>query len=351
MEMLDGLTVYHGSEESRFELYRGDLSAMPSEEAVDVLVLSAFPDDYTPTPQSLIGALAAKGVSLADLAEKKSVDLRENYACWLSEDIISSEPGIQFKRILCFEPRSKGYPPEVVGDIFQGLISLIEGDYAISSIAMPLVASGDQYISVADMLEPLFDAAVHWQALGLSINRIKIVQHSELKAAEMKGAFSILKKQYSRKVVQPSDSFNYDVFISYSHDNAAAVDFLLDEMKRINPNLKIFLDRKELNTGVAWQQEIFEALDDCRKVVAFYSPAYLSSKICREEFNIAMFRHRESKGGVLLPIYLHTANLPTYMKVMQYTDCCEADKAALQSACKQICEILAEDANLKPPQN
>ena len=351
MEMLDGLTVYHGSDESRFELYQGDLSAMPPGEAVDILVVSAFPDDYTPTPRSLIGALADKGVSLAELAEKKAVDLRENYACWLSEEIVSPDPGIQFKRILCFEPISKGHPPEVVGDIFQGLISLLQSDHPINSIAMPLLASGEMNVSMADMLEPLFDAAVHWLALGLSVKQIKIVQHSGFKAAELKGAFSILKKQYSRTVLQPSDSFNYDVFISYSHDNAAAVGFLLDEMKRINPNLKIFLDRKELNTGVAWQQEIFEALDDCRKVVAFYSPAYLSSKICREEFNIAMFRHRESKGGVLLPIYLHTANLPTYMKVMQYADCCEADKGALQSACKQICEILAEDANLKPPQN
>jgi len=320
---------------------------MPPEEAVDVLVVSAFPDDYTPTPGSLIGALAKKGVSLAGLAEKKAVDLRGNYACWLSEEIMSPDPGIQFKRILCFEPLSKGHPPEVVGDIFQGLISLSEGAHPIASIALPLVASGDQNISMADMLEPLFDAAVHWLALGLSVKKIKIVQHSELKAAELKGAFSILKKQYSRAVIQWSDSFNYDVFISYSHDNAAAVDFLLDEMKRINPNLKIFLDRKDLNTGVAWQQEIFEALDDCRKVVAFYSPAYLSSKICREEFNIAMFRHRESKAGVLSPIYLHTADLPTWMKVTQYIDCREADKVQLILAGKEICENLTENAKLK----
>ena len=349
--MLDGLTVYHGSEESRFELYQGDLSAMPPEEAVDVLVVSAFPDDYTPTPRSLVGGLADKGVSLAELAEKKAVDLRENYACWLSEEIVSPDPGIQFKRILCFEPISKGHPPEVVGDIFQGLISLLQSDHPINSIAMPLIASGDMNVPMADMLEPLFDAAVHWLALGLSVNQIKIVEHSELKAAELKGAFSILKKQYSRLVVPWNDSFNYDVFISYSHQNSAAVDFLIEEMQRINPELKVFLDREELNTGVAWQQEIFEALDDCRKVIAVYSPAYLSSKMCREEFNIAMFRHHESKSGVLSPIYLHTANLPTYMKLMQYNDCREADKGALQSACKQVCDILAEDTKLKLSKN
>jgi hypothetical protein len=40
--------------------------------------------------------------------------------------------------------------------------------------------------------------------------------------------------------------------------------------------------------------------------------------VCKEEFNIALFRHRESEGGVLLPIYLYTAELPTYMKLIQY---------------------------------
>jgi len=88
LKVLEGLTVYHGPDESRLELYQDDLSAMPPEEAVDVLVVSAFPDDYTSTPGSLIGSLAEKGVYLAELAEKKAVDLRENYACWLSEEII-----------------------------------------------------------------------------------------------------------------------------------------------------------------------------------------------------------------------------------------------------------------------
>ena len=339
MKKLDSLTVYHGSEERYLELYQGDLSDMPAEEAVDVLVVSAFPDDYTPTQRSLVGALFKRGVSLAELSEKKALDLRENHACWLSEEILSPVPGIAFKRIFCFEPLGKGHPPEVVGDIFQGLISLLESSHAITSIAMPLVASGDQNVPMADMLEPLFDAAVHWLALGLPVKRIKIVQKSELKAAELKGAFAILKKQYSRPILPLNDSFKYDLFISYSHQNAEEVDFLLAEMKRNKPKLKIFLDRKDLNTGVAWQQEIFEALDDCRKIVAVYSPTYLSSKVCREEFNIAMFRQRESESVVLIPIYLlNSVNLPTWMKVTQYIDCREADRGQLKSAGKKICE-------------
>ena len=81
--------------------------------------------------------------------------------------------------------------------------------------------------------------------------------------------------------------------------------------------------------GAAWQQRLFEALDDCRKVIALLSPGYLSSKVCKEEYNIALFRHRESRDGVLLPVYLRTTELPTYMKLIQFEDAREGEPAQL----------------------
>ena len=272
MELLDKLTVRQGTENRYIELYFGDLATMPSEQAVDVLVVSAFPDDYTPTPRSLIGSLYQKGVSVAELAAEKAVDLRDTFSCWVSDEITAPDPGIQFKRVLCFEPLTRGNPPEVVGDVFQSLMPFVDGDPPIASIAMPLVASGDQDVPLLDMLEPLLDAAVHWLAFGLSVERLKIVEHSNLKAAELKGAFSVLKKKYQDTVFVPNPSFAYDLFISYSHQNIDEVAFLIEELQRQCPGIRIFLDRKDLNVGMAWQQEIFEALDDCRKVVSLYSP-------------------------------------------------------------------------------
>lgn len=125
-------------------------------------------------------------------------------------------------------------------------------------------------------------------------------------------------------------------FISYSHQNKDAVDFMVAELKRLRPEIRIFLDRHELNAGAAWQQKIFEALDDCKGVVAVYSPPYLQSKVCKEEFNIALFRHRESANGVLLPVYLQSADLPTYMKLVQYIDCREGDRVKMEDACRYI---------------
>lgn len=339
MKLLNSIPVKHDAKVRHIELYHGDLTEIPLTAAVDLLVLSAFPDDYEPTPRSLIGGLSAKGLSVAELAAHKAVDLRSAFSCWLSTEI--ENPTLGFKRILCFEPLARGTPPEVVGEIFQSLMPFAHGDPPISKVAMPLVATGDQDVSVRDMLEPLVDAAIHWLGLGLPVEKLKIVERDEAKAAETNVFFADLKKRYADEAEVPRKGFNYHVFISYSHENKVPVDFMVGELKRLRPDIRIFLDRNELNAGAAWQQKIFESLDDCRGVVAVYSPPYLKSKVCKEEFNIALFRHRKSANGVLLPVYLQSADLPTYMKLVQYYDCRESDSAKLQDACRLIIKELA----------
>jgi hypothetical protein len=95
----------------------------------------------------------------------------------------------------------------------------------------------------------------------------------------------------------------------------------------------LFVDRHRLNPGSSWQHEIFDALDVSNRVLALYSPAYVQSKVCKEEFNIAWARGRELDRQILFPMYLFTASLPTYMKLVQYVDCREGSRELLSSAC------------------
>ena len=85
MQLLDHLVIHHGSEEHSIELYHGDLTAMSPEEQVDILVISAFPFNYAPSPGTLMGALYDKGVSVYSLAQHPALDLRETFSCWLSD--------------------------------------------------------------------------------------------------------------------------------------------------------------------------------------------------------------------------------------------------------------------------
>ncbi len=303
------------------------------DEAFDVLVVSAFPNDYTPTHGSLIGALDGKGLSVASLASEKEVDLREAYSCWLSRVFTPHDPGLRFHRILCFEPLRRGEPPQVVGDIFRALTPILAERPEINTVAMPLVAAGDQGYGVEEMLSPLLDAAVRWLERGLPLDRIKIVVHSDADAEQARELFSRQKGAYaSEPPSTQATSTDYDVFISYSRANTSECDALVRFLRESRPGIRIFLDRNELEIGSAWQQKMFESLDRCRKVAALLSPEYVISKVCQEEFNIAWYRARKTNGEIIFPIYLYSAALPSYMEYRGFFDCREGDEPKIAEA-------------------
>jgi hypothetical protein len=50
MKLMATWTIRHGKEDRQIELLHGDLALLPSKHAVDILVVSAFADDYLETP-------------------------------------------------------------------------------------------------------------------------------------------------------------------------------------------------------------------------------------------------------------------------------------------------------------
>lgn len=184
MRLLDYLTIQYQNEPRYIEIYHGDLSAIPLEEKVDLLVVSAFPNDYVPTRGSMIGALYRRGLSVAHLAKNKTSDLREAASCWLSPEIDAQRYG--FRRLMCFESDINSEPPQCVGDIFRALWQFIGvGElHSYNVLATPILATGDQAYPLVTMLELFLDAAVKWLRLGLPLERIKIVAYSERHALE-----------------------------------------------------------------------------------------------------------------------------------------------------------------------
>jgi hypothetical protein len=203
----------------KIELYHGDLTSLREDEFVDLLVVSAFPNDYSPTPTSLIGALYKKGLSVKALSLNKDIDLRKNYSCWLSNKFIPQNQELQFNRILCFEPLVHDKPPEQIGDIFRALTPILGENPEISTIAMPLVAAGDQGYSTEEIIVPLLDAAINWLEKGLPLNCIRIVAHSDSDAIEANIFFSQQKINYEKSEPELQSDMEYNVFISYSREN------------------------------------------------------------------------------------------------------------------------------------
>lgn len=341
MRPIDVIAI-RGENHGRIELAQGDLTSFAPDERVDAIVVSAFPNDYAPVSGSLIGGLDQKGLSVADLARDKDIDIRDAYSCWLSKPFTAEDPGLGFHRVLGFEPSVRGKPPELVGDIFRALSPILIVRPEIRSIAMPLVAAGDQGYAVATMLKPLLDAAIHWLELGLPLDRILIVVHSDARAAEAADVFRAAKAAYVEPAITAPNPAEYDVFISYAHANAPIAAMLSTALQELRPGIRIFVDHEELNAGAAWQIQIFESLERSRKVVAVLTPDYLTSKACKEEFSIAWIHGNQIGQPLLFPVFALSADLPSYMAYWQYADAREADAPKLREAALHVVEMLDE---------
>lgn len=320
---------------SRLELLIGDLSAIPDQHAVDILVVSAFPDQFHVSETSLVGALYTKGLVMRGLAYDKAVDLRQHFACWLSKPLGPEFDDMNFKRILCFEPHVRGPAPEVVGEVFQALAPFCFGDPHVRSVAMPILSTGDEGYSVSAMLPPLLDAAIHWLSIGFPLDVIKIVTHDDQRA-EAETIFDAATQTPGQAPMAPigKTSGAYDVFVSHAEEDSTCAQHFSEALR--GAGARVFSYRSEISIGAAWQQKIFDVLDECQIVAALYSPDFVASKVCKEEYNIAWARQRQVGKEILFPMIVRDVMLPTYMKMLNYLDCRTNDQLKLGDAARVL---------------
>jgi hypothetical protein len=349
MRLLSTWTVQQVNGRGTIELLQGDLAQIPPEHAVDVLVVSAFQNDYRPTQTSLIGSLARRGISVADLAQHKSVDLREQFSCWLS-DVIPGQFG--FQQILCIESGWRGSPPELADDLFRSLAPYLLTQFPNASVAMPLIGAGDQGWPPALMMESILRAAVAWLQRGLPLRLLKIVAFSESTAElalqkflEIRGPdLSLQSRPSEPKVSDRADGTDrYDLFLSYSHEDLPAANHVFQTLKAARPASRVFLDRTGLRAGRSWLMQIAEHLDNARRVVPLYTPYYWASNYCKDEFTAALTRQHDTGQHLLFPIYFRSAHLPYLFRNIQYLDCRESDHVKLSEACQSLVEGLHMD--------
>jgi hypothetical protein len=349
MKLLAEWRIQHRSQERRIELYQGDLAALPPEHAVDILVVSAFQDDYMPMESTVIGALYQKGISVAELARNKQNDLRKEFSCWLSQPVIGA---IGFKRILCIESDWKGSPPEITDDIFRVLAPCSISEFPNGSVAMPVVGTGNQGYPVDQMMKSILHAAVFWFRHGLNLRVLKIVVHSESSAEIAKKVFTESRQadeSHHARSATPhlapapaaKPTAQYDVFLSYSHEDTPIAESVLKLIQLQAPGARVFFDRTALGPGSSWILEIAGSLDSSRWVVPLYTPNYWTSKYCQLEFSSAFLRQTDTGRSILFPLYYRKAEVPSMFMTVQFVECREADGSKLADACRQLCRVLA----------
>lgn len=162
------------------ELAFGDLSKLGPGDPFDILLCSAFPNDYAAVRNTLIGDLSKNaGVSVSKLAREMDPadDLRASFKCWLSRPI---DGRAGFRRLLVFEHtgsfgREDDSRYAVVGGVFRAIIAAAPD---ATTIAMPILSSGNVGERKEVMLRALVNKSAFWMRNGLSVKRVTICAYS-----------------------------------------------------------------------------------------------------------------------------------------------------------------------------
>ena len=367
MRLIQEINIPRKTGEARIQIMQGDLSAIDEENKVDILVVSAFPGSYVPTPGTLIGALHDKGLDVGKLYENREADFRAQLGCWLSAPLEPKQKEkFHIKRILCFEPRMhSSSPEEIVGNIFR-CINLFAFDSRINVLATPIVATGNQKVSIEKMLPALLDAATFWLNNGLPLECIKLVVFSDSQVKEVERFLNRYLGQGASgdepptpppsfgpdlpraappappPVKPPKPEHEYDFFISYAHKNASHVNAFVESMLEKNKDLKIFFDKDSIQPGGLWIKQISDAIQKAKKVIIFLSPEYDNSPVCWDEFQCAKVMEYNSKKQIIQTIYLYNyapGPLPPIMAIYSYIDCREGDEAKLRECISKLIEV------------
>jgi len=330
------------------QLYFGSVTKLERKDKVDVLVVSAFPDDYSPNPASVIGALQRElGISVGALSKNKEEDLRQLLACWWSHPLPDK---CSYERILCFEGCFKKAvrSPAIVGAAFKALISMCK-DKDIK-VMMPLLTSKDKDYSHETMLRLMVETAIHWMLIGLPLKVLKIVifarYENEIEENPLLPYFKDLKEKwmsiFEKEKAKPKEHpITYDVYLSYSVRDHNLVQIISELLNAQYPSIRIFSQHQSIDENKPWQEDVYELMASCARVITILSQNYMSDVACLEQYNIALCCSRSMGRDYLAPFYVATiTDLPTYMCLIQYIDCRPPHRESLSHACSIVTDWL-----------
>jgi hypothetical protein len=288
----------HQGQERVLEICVGDITH--TESPVDLLCLSAFPGDYTPTRTSVVGALHSRGIDVGALAASRDGSVLLNRHCWVS-------PALEhpIRRLLCFEHlRSArvgshaGAAPSLVGDVFRAITEYVlsrgrdgadgeRPEEPLECVRIPALSTGDQGGCLREMLSAILrQGYIHLRG-ELPVQRLQIVLHpgfdrlhsllvhvgETLEALRVEGA----------GLVVPEAPLHH-LFVSYLHKDRDRAESIWRELKAQRPDLSLFIDSERLTPGHFWKMELMKGLFSSNRSLCIITDGYPESGECMDEF-------------------------------------------------------------------
>jgi hypothetical protein len=315
------------SEPKRLEIWLGDVTARVGPTAADLLVISAFPDDYIPVPGTVVERLLQLGINVESEAASKAQDWRKAWNCWVSRPLGRPQVG----QLICFEHGWDARPESVVGNVFRTVRELLslgepgaQAMRSVETLRMPLLSTGQQQASRREMLRALITQAFLHLAAGLPVKRVQLFLRPgsrglESLLVELGVCLEENRHQWQGGLWNQAPP-EQDLFMSYRHGDLNLVTPLLQSLKALHPGISIFIDHEHLVPGHHWKLELLKAMARCRRALCLITDTYPDSVECVDEFHAALLRSQH-QGGFLLPVLnlrnRRLSDLPDSMRRVQ----------------------------------
>lgn len=347
------LSTTHGPCE--IQLMVGDITELSLDEKVDLLIVSAFPNNYNISTRSLIKSLYEKfHLSVENLAREKDMDLRTYFSCWLSKPLPKDLP---FSRLACFEKRSAQMTPvEQIGDMFRGFMPIFNSQD--TTVITPLLGTGQQHFPDLFVLKRTVECACHWMKVGLPLKCLKIVlfdkdpYKKKETTEECIKEFAKLKTKWEVSRIFQMLKPSHDIFISHSPRDFQTAMMLKSALVTFGRRFKVFCEKTTKKEDDILPEHVLSAMYGCKRVLVILTQFYLESKDCLDEFNIALCLKRNAKEMKLIPLCLEKLqNLPPVIGNVQYMDCSLDHEESLTEKFDEVSEkIITELILIKPKQ-
>lgn len=271
----------HSGENKKLLLVHGDLCKIRAE--YDVVVCSAFKQDYIPTKSSFIGALNnMKGISVANLSCSPELDFRSQ-GCWLSE-----ETGTDFHRIACVELLNyyEKYSDEnsiniILKKSFSTLRFILEQaefcGIPVTSVALPILGTGNQNIEISFVLGTLISQC---QLILQSNNNVSKIVIFERDASKAQFAAQALNAALSKHNSSP------EVFLSYSSKQAKLAKRIYNLLEQ--NHIPCWMAPDSIPAGASYLEEIPVAISQTKVFLLLLTPEVEQSKWVQKEIGTAI---------------------------------------------------------------
>lgn len=270
------------------------------DQQVDILTTSAYYRSYGPSPRSLFGSLNEAGISVRALARAPEIDLRSLCNVWLSTAL--DVPGIPIRRIGCvemihavyniMEPGgtrvNEGAMLNSIKAYFQMLDIAATCGVKMDTVAVPMLGSGSQNISMSLTLIPIINECVQFLKRNGAVKRVYFIERNPQKAFQMAqtlaNSYSVSREQRAaaNSATQKTASKTL-AFISYASPDRNVADNLCAKLEA--RGIKVWYAPRNVHKDYA--TAIAEAIASATHFIVILSKSSMASEHVLNEIDLA----------------------------------------------------------------